>query len=367
MKIIVNGNDLSSAVLKVSKAIGVKTTNPVLEGIKMSVRGDNLTLSATDMEIAIEKTIVCDTFMEGDTVVPGKIFAELAKKIENEDQVEIFLQEENRLKIVYGDNQMFLSVLSAEEFPSIKKDLRDKYFTISQKDYKDLVGKTSFSCSTDESRPILKGCLFEVKGEEVKCVGLDGFRMAIAKKRLIKKSGDFKIIVPARALAEIGRMLEGEEEEITVYSEGNSMMTEDGGTTFVSRLLEGEFINYEQILPNEFKTVVKVERESLLSSLERATIVAKEARNIVKLDIRDNCVNIKSASERGNVNENVIVTIEGKDMEINFNSKFLCDALKAVDDEFVVVSFVGEIAPATITPYSGDEYLYLVLPIRINS
>ena len=367
MKIIVDGSELSSAVMKVSKAISVRTTNPVLEGIKMSVKGDDLTLTATDTEIAIEKTIRCETFMEGETVVPGKMFAELVKKLENVDQVELFLQEANRLKIVYGDSEVYLSTLSAEEFPSIKKNLREKYFTILQKEYKDLIAKTVFSCSTDESRPILKGCLFEVKGGEVKCVALDGFRMAIAKKTVKSASGDFKIVVPARALAEIGRLLERDEEDLTLISEENSLMMEDEGVTFVSRLLEGEFINYEQILPKEFKTVVTVERETLLNSLERATIVAKEARNVVKLDIKDNCINIKANSERGNVNENVIVTIEGKDMEINFNSKYLCDALKAVTDEFVIIRFVGEIAPATITPYSGDEYLYLVLPIRINN
>lgn len=367
MKIIVSGSDLSSAVLKVSKAISVRTTNPVLEGIKMSVRGDDLTLTATDMEIAIEKTVRCETFMEGDTVVPGKMFAELVKKLENENEVEIYLQEENRLKIVYGENEMYMSTLSSDEFPSIKKNLREKYFTVTQKEYKNLIDKTVFCCSTDESRPILKGCLFEVKGDTLKCVAIDGFRMALATQKLKTASGDFKIIVPARALAEISRLLENDEADLTLLSEDNSVMMENEGVTFVSRLLEGEFINYEQIIPKEYKTTVQVERESLLNSLERAAIVAKEARNVVKLDIKDRCINIKANSERGNVNENVFVTMEGKDIEINFNSKYLCEALKAADEDFVVIRFVGEIAPATITPYEGDGYLYLVLPIRINS
>lgn len=367
MKIIVSGSELSSAVMKVSKAISVKTTNPVLEGIKLSVRGDNLTLTATDMEIAIEKTIRADTFMEGDTVVPGKLFAELVKKLENENEVEMFLQEANRLKIVYGNNEVFLSTLSAEEFPAIKKNLREKYFTLLQKEYKEMVEKTVFSCSTDESRPILKGCLFEIKEGVLKCVALDGFRMAVAEKKLKEASGDFKIIIPARALSEIGRLLERDEEEITIVSEDNSMMVEDNGTIFVSRLLEGEFINYEQIIPKEFQTVVTVKRENFLNSLERATIVAKDARNIVKLEIKENDINVKANSEKGNVNENVSVEIDGKDMDINFNAKYISDALKSVGDEKVVIKFVGEIAPAIITPENGDEYVYLILPIRINS
>ncbi len=366
MKIIVNGTDLSNAVMKVSKAISVKTTNSVLEGIKLSVRGDNLTLTATDTEIGIEKTIPAETFKEGDTVVPGKMFAELVKKLENEDQVEIYLEELNKLKIVYGDSVVYLSTLSAEEFPVIKKNLKEKYITLGQKNYKDVVNKTVFACSTDESRPILKGCLFEIKNGELKCVALDGFRMAVAKTPIKESSGDFRMIIPARSLAEISRMLENDDADLTVVSEDNSLMVEEGGTVFVSRLLEGEFINYEQIIPREFVTVVKAEREALLSGLERATIVAKDARNLVKLEIRENDINIKANSEKGNVNENVTIKNDGNDLDINFNVKYLSDALKASSDEYVFLKFVGEIAPAIITPIEGDEYVFLVLPIRIN-
>ncbi len=124
MKLLVNGNDLSNAVMKVSKAISVKTTNPILEGIKMTVKGDELTLSATDMEIAIEKTIKTDTFEEGVSVVPGKLFAELTKKLEGEDQVELMIGDDRKLKITYGQSQVYLSTLNADEFPNIKKDLR---------------------------------------------------------------------------------------------------------------------------------------------------------------------------------------------------------------------------------------------------
>lgn len=367
MKMIVNGNDLSNAVMKVSKAISVKTTNPILEGIKLSVRGDNLTLTATDMEIGIEKTIACETFMEGDIVVPGKMFAELVKKLENENEVEFFLEEANRIKIVYGDSVVYLSSLSADEYPSLKKNLREKWINLSKKCYKDAVNKTVFACSTDESRPILKGCLFEVKGGDLKCVALDGFRMAVAKVPLISASGDFKMIIPSRALGEISRMLEEEEGEITIVSEDNSLMVEENNTVFVSRLLEGEFINYSQIIPTEFITEVTINRNALISGLERATVVAKDSRNLIKLEIREKFVNIKANSEKGNVNENVQIKCVGKDLDINFNSKYIVDALKASPDEYVNFKFVGEIAPAIITPFAGDDYVFLVLPIRINS
>ena len=139
MKVLVNGNDLSNAVMKVSKAISVKTTNPILEGIKMTVKGDEMTLAATDMEIAIEKTIRSDTIEEGTFVVPGKLFAEFTKKLEGEDQVELMIGDDSKLKIIYGSSEVYLSTLPSDQFPAIKKDLREKAFSILQKDFKDIM------------------------------------------------------------------------------------------------------------------------------------------------------------------------------------------------------------------------------------
>ena len=367
MKIIVNGNDLSSAVTKVSKAISVKTTNPVLEGIKLSVQGDNLTLSATDMEIAIEHTIRSDTFMEGKTVVPGKIFTEFVKKIENEDQVEMVLENDNKLKIVYNGSEVYLSVLSADQFPSIEKMSNENAFSILQKDFKDIISKTAFSCSTNESRPILKGCLLEVNENYLTCVAIDGFRLAVANKKIKNASSSFSVVAPARSLNEICRLLDNDDQEITFINENNKLMIEVDGTTFVTRLLEGNFVNYKQIIPEEFITTVKVSRNALINSLERATIVAKEVQYVVKLDIKENYINVLANSESGKVNENVIINLEGKDLSIAFNSKYVCDALKAAGDEFVNIYLNSAISPCVIKPYSGEEYLYLILPVRINS
>ena len=367
MKIIVNGTDLSNAVMKVSKAISSKTTNPILEGIKLSVKGDDLTLTATDLEIAIEKTIRADTLMEGSTVVPGKIFAELVKKLETEDQVELNMVEgDGRLKIIYGSSEVYLATFPADEYPTVRKDIKEKAFSITQKEFKELINKTSFCCLTDDSRPILKGCLLVVKDNELTCVALDGFRLAIAKKKLRNSSADFKVIVPARSLTEITRLLDDDESEITFLTEGNSLMLDVDGTVFITRLLEGEFINYNQIIPKEFLTTVRISRNNFLNSLDRAAIVAREAKNLVKLEIKDNYVNVSSNSESGDVNENVIANIEGKDIVIAFNSKYICDSLKAANDEFVNMYFNTPIAPCIIKPYSGDDYLYLILPIRIN-
>ena len=233
--------------------------------------------------------------------------------------------------------------------------------------FKEIVEKTAFSCSTDDSRPILKGCLFEINENFLTCVAIDGFRLAVCNKKVKNASSSFSVVVPARALNEICRLLENDDQEITFINENNKFMIEVDGTVFITRLLEGNFVNYKQIIPSDFITTVRVSRNGFLSSLERATVVAKEAKNLVKLDIKENYINVSANSESGNVNENVIINLEGKDLSIAFNSKYLCDALKAAGDEFINIYLNSAISPCVIKPYSGDEYLYLILPIRINA
>ena len=366
MKTIVKGIDLSNAVNKVVKAVSQKSPNSLLEGIKLNCKGDELTLTATDMEIAIEKTISCETFMEGSVVVPGRLFAEFVKKLEDEDEIELNVTEDGRMKIVYSGSETYLQAQSAEQYPIIKKDFNLNSFVIKQKAFKDVINKTSFACSQDDSRPILKGCLLELEGETLTCVALDGFRLAVYKKNVRESTGNVKAIVPARALVEITRLIEHDEEYVTVIIQDNSLLIDIDNTVFVTRLLEGEYIDYKRIVPSSYVTVFKVNKASLLSSIERASVMAKVMKNIVKFDIHENCVDVSSDSEMGNVKEQVLINLEGKDVNIAFNSRYLIDCLRVIDDEFVNFNLNTSIAPCVIKPNSDDDYLYLILPVRIS-
>ena len=365
MKTIVKAIDLSNAVSKVVKAISSKSPNQLLEGIKISCVGDELILTATDMEIAIEKTIPCETFMEGQAVIPGRIFADFSKKLENEDDLELSV-EEGMLKISYSGSESFIQALPADEYPILKKEVNKNSFVIKQKSFKSLINKTSFACSQDDSRPILKGCLLELNGDELTCVALDGFRLAVCKKTISEATGDIKAIVPSRALVEITRLLEKDEDLITVVIQENSLMISVDNTVFTTRLLEGEYIDYKKIVPASYLSVFRVNKNNMLNSIERASIMAKVMKNIVKLDIHENYVDISSDSEVGNVKENVIINLEGKDTVIAFNSKYLIDCLRVIEDEFINFNLNTPIAPCVIKSYSDDEYLYLILPVRIN-
>ena len=366
MKIICDGLDLSDAVLKVSKALSLKTSNPILEGIKISAKGDTLTLLATDMELTIEKKIKAEILMEGETVVVGKYFMELAKKLENE-QVELCKIDDGRLQIKYSDSISELQVFPIENYPKIEKSENGDNFTILQKDLKKVIERTAFSCSLDDSRPILKGCLFEIENGVLTVVSLDGFRMSVDKKE-VEASGNFKAVIPSRTLMEITKILDDENERVKVILEKNTLYIEVKNTALISRLIEGEFVKYGHILPSNFANTAVINKDVLLNSIERASIIAKNDRyNIIKFDIKENFMAVSAKSEIGSVNENVNITLTGKDITIAFNGKYIMDFLKIIEEEFVYMKLNSAIDPCIFTPVGDKNFSYLVLPVRINS
>jgi DNA polymerase-3 subunit beta len=366
MKLICDGLDLSDAVLKVSKALSVKSTNPVLEGIKITAKGDTLTLLATDMELTIEKTIKAEVLMEGATVVVGKYFVEFAKKLEKE-QVELCRLNEGSLQIKYSDSESELQVFPIDNYPRIEKDINGDYFELTQTDFKKIIERTVFACSSDDSRPILKGCLFEINDGVLTSVALDGFRMAVVKKE-VTASGNFKAVIPSRTLMEITRLLDKEDQVVKVILQKNTLFIELENTTLISRLIEGEFVKYNHILPQSFENVVTINKNSFLTSIERASIVARNDRyNIVKFDIKESLMTVSAKSEVGTVNENVLVNLNGKDITIAFNGKYLVEFLKIINEDFLNLNLNSPIDPCILRPVGDEDFLYLVLPVRINA
>lgn len=366
MKLICEGLELSDAVLKVIKATANKTTNPILEGIKLKAGEDTLTLSATDLEISIEKTIPADVKIEGEVVVPGKFFADFIKKLSNE-QIELTLTDRNALKIEYTDSEAMVQCMNADEFPEIKALVNPERIVLNRKDLRDLINKTIFSVAIDDARPILKGCLFEIGESEVTCVALDGYRMAICHRPVVSTTKPLSCIVPARTLSEIAKLLEGEDNEnVEVLVQKNYLMVSVNNTRVITRLLDGDFINYKQVIPQTINTTVTINKKQLEEGLERASLLARmDKNNLVKYEIRDKLLTLSSTSDIGNATENITISLDGKDITIAFNARYMSECMRTIDDEFIKLNFTSAIAPCTITATIGGDYLYLILPVRI--
>lgn len=368
MKLICEGLDLSDAVLKVIKATANKTTNPILEGIKLRASEDSLTLSATDLEISIEKTIPADVKIEGEAVVPGKFFADFIKKLSNE-QIELTLTDKNSVKIKYTDSEGYIQCMNADEFPEIKGLVDPETIVMKKDDLKDLINNTIFSVAIDDARPILKGCLFEISNNKITSVALDGYRLAMSKKSIQSTTAEFSCIVPARTLSEISKVLEGgDAENVEMLIQKNYLLVNVNNTKVITRLLDGEFINYKQVIPQSITSTVTINKKQLEFGLDRASLLARmDKNNLVKFDVKDKLLTMSSASDIGNVTENITISLDGKDITIAFNARYMSECMRNIDDEFIKINFTSSIAPCTITSTEHDEYLYLILPVRIVS
>lgn len=365
MQVICEGLDLADAVSKVSKAISNKTTNPILEGIKICASEETLTISATDLELSIEKKIKAQVLIEGEIVVPGRFFSEFIRRLSNE-KIELELSGKNQLKIKYMDSESFIQCFVTDEYPSFNKVESNQQFEISQIKLKNLINKSIFSVAIDDSRPILKGTLFEVNSETIRSVALDGYRLAMVCEPVINSSITGGVIIPAKSLAEIAKLLDDTDDAISVVVDKKYIMFDMGTTKVITRLLEGEFLNYKQIVSTDYTTEAVISRAQLLDALERAALLSKMGQNnLVKFDVKENNLALSSNSELGNIKENINISLSGKDLFIAFNARYFMEALRTTGDEFVKIKFNSPSNPCVIVPVDKEEYLFLILPVRI--
>ncbi len=362
MKLVCEGIDLSEAVLKVVKACATKTITPVLECIKIKAENDKLILLATDGEISIKKTIKAEIYEEGEVCVPGRYFADFIKKLEN---VQITLSSDGKkMDIIYADSQTDMQVLSAEDFPRVDTEINEQSFKLKTADLKKFISATSFCCATDDSRPILKGCQFVIKGKEICVTSLDGFRLATVKGEVVSSTGDMEIVCPARTLNEIEKMVDGDG-ETEIFVQRGIILVEADSTVLTSRLYNGDFIKKENIIPRDFTTTVKVDKALLKASIERAAILVRGDKNsLIIFDVSGDKIEISSNSEIGSVQEPVKAEIDGKDIRIAMNSKFIIDAVNALREDKISLSFNSQIQPFICENVEEKDSLYLILPVR---
>ena len=365
MKFVCEGLVLSDAAITVSKACAARTTMPVLECIRMTAENDGVTLVAYDGELSIRKKVKADVLEEGEICVNGRFFSDFIVKVS--DMTVSVGTCEKGLEISYGDSRSFLQTLPASDFPKLKSEDGSDYFQVKQSAFKELIGRTVFCCATDESRPILKGCLLEAGEGKLRATALDGYRMATAECEA-EGSGSLKLVCPARTLTEISRMLDDGEESLRVGVSKNMLSVTVDDTAVESRLYTGEFVNAEKIYPHEFATAVKVSKAELSESVERAIVLIRgDKNNLVLFEIKGDGILITANSEIGNVSETVKAELTGRELKIAMNGKYLLDALKVLDEETIVLSFNTPVSPFTLENETDKGNSCLILPVRTSA
>ncbi len=357
--------DLIIGLNNVSRTVSTRTTMPILEGVLIETYDNNIKLTTNDLEIGSEYIIPAVIEASGNTVVDLKTFNEIIRKIESED---ISFEINNGIFIIKSTSGVFkLLTQNPDDFTRLPVFSAEREISISEKMFKDMVKKTVFATSSDPNRPVYTGALVEVVDNEVSVVALDGFRMAVRRESLERPSM-FKAIIPAKALTEITKTLSDDEDAmIKIGLNKNQALFRMGPCTVISRIIEGDFLNYNKTLPTDIETTVRIGKKTLLEALERVSIFSKEDKKIpVKINMSLDFFQISCAGQAGDAKESVNAVVSGKDLEIGFNPRYLIEALKVIDDDEVNLEFSSPLLPVVIRPLAGSGYVYMVLPLKLK-
>ncbi|MCX5666402.1 MAG: DNA polymerase III subunit beta [Candidatus Omnitrophica bacterium] len=354
---------LIKGIQEVQNAINPKTTLPILSNILIETGKETVSLTATDLDIGIVSTITVKTGSEGVITVPAKKFFDIIKELPD-GEVAISVKKNNLVYIESIGCVFKIMGLPKDEFPQLP-DFKDKdSISMQRARLKKMLSMTSFAISRDETRYVLNGVLFVIKPTYIRIVATDGRRLAmVEEKNQSPKTHEKKVIIPAKTITELVKLL-GDEGEVRICFGNNQVLFDMGSTKVVSRLIEGEFPNYEQVIPKETKEKVLITRAKFLSATKRAALFTNPDSLAVKVELaKDKMVLSKNAPYIGEAREEIGVDYKGKDLAIGFNPDYLIDALKNINDEMVPFEVADAEKPGVIR--IGSEYVYVVLPMQI--
>ena len=371
MKFICDKDVILKAINSVTKAVASKTTMPVLEGILIQTNDNEVKLTTYDLEIGIEYIINCEVIEQGATVVNATMFSEIIRRLPDAE-INIEVNDNNLLVIECEGSLYKLATMNPDEFPELPKIDIENSIEIEQNSLKDMIKKTIFTVSTEENRPIFTGCLFEIKNNKLNVVAVDGFRLAWKSKFLQSQVNDFAAVIPGRTLNEINKILLDTFDTIKIGISKNQALFEMENCKIVTRLLDGEFLNYSSVIPENWETRIKVDKNNMQNCFERVSLISassieKEKKYPVKVNVEIGKVVISCTNQTGDAKEEIYVETEGQNLEAGFNPKYFLDVFRAIDEPEVFIEFGTSISPCIIksTEENGD-YIYMVLPIRLK-
>lgn len=359
--------DLIEAVNIVEKAVPVKTTLPIMEGIYLEAKDDCFHLVGNNMDLGLECVIPAEVKEKGMVVVKANLFSVAVKKLPDfEEDVYLEVDDKEQIKIACGNAKFDFATASAEDFPLLPLVEDENCFEIKETYLKNMVRQTVYAISTKEDKPVLTGVYFDISDGTIHVVGCDGYRVAIRKEE-IDTDKEIKFILPGKNAKELLSIIGDSEDSIQISLSKNNVKMSLKNCTFVSRIIDGEYLNYKSVADHKNNLVIEVETKKILNSIDRAAmIVSESAKSYVLLNIEDDSVFINCESVMGKVNDKFSVNMIGEPMQIAFNPRYLIDAFKNVDDETVKFSFSTPVTPTVITPVEGDRFTYIVLPVRMK-
>lgn len=355
---------LQDAVFTVQKAVTGKSTMPILGGILIKAYNDEILFTGSDLDLSIEKNINAEVIEPGTVVIDAKLFGEIIRKLPN-DIIEMKTIDNNTIQISCQKSKFKLIHMNSDEFPELPHISENMIFSVPQRILKNMIKGTIFATASDDSRPILTGVLFEIKDKKLNLVALDGYRLAL-KSEALDTDNVITAVIPGKTLSEVSKILDDSDDSVNITFTPNNILFHLNQTNITSRLLEGEFIKYTSIIPSEYSLKVTAKRLELLDCIERAALMGKEGNtNLVKLDIEEESLIITSNSQLGTVREELNIILQGQPLQIAFNSKYIIDVLRTMEEDEVVLELTSSVSPCIIKNKVLDNCTYLVLPVRL--
>ncbi len=366
MKFFINKENLLFAIQSVQRAVSQKSPLPILTGIKFSCEEDKLVLSATDFEISVRCAVPATVEESGSLVIPAKYITEFARRLPD-SIIEFEAVPDSTMAVIrYSDSEFNINGYDASEFPSFVIPEEEFSFKLDADLFKEIIKQVTFAVSTEESRPVFTGVLFEIVASRLTIVATDTFRLALRHTAINEETPELiNVIVPGKTLNELARTADPKSiVEVIIGKTHAAFIT--GETQIIARLIPGKFPSYRQVIPNQFISEIKISLKDFLESAERVALLAGENNLLVSLYIRENHVVLNMRSETGWIREEIKSEVNGDKLEISFNVRYLCDVLRSINYEQLVVRLTGPLTPALIIPEDNKDYLSILVPARLS-
>lgn len=365
MKFSCNQKDFSAAVTNVQRAVSTKTNLPALEGILIKAEEGKITLCGYDLEIGITTFIECNVQEKGEIVVSAKLLGEIVRRLP-ENTVDIKTDEKMIVYINSGQAEYNIVGISSEEYPELPKVEEMENISINSNIIKTMIKQTIFAISDDLTKPIYTGSLFDIENNLLKIVSVDGFRMAI-RQETISCDKNSKFVVPGKTLSEILKLITDDENNVDIIIGQRHAVFKIENYSIISRLIEGNFLDYKTTVPPDKKTEIVINTRSFIAAVERMSLLTSDKiQSPIRCVVEDTQVKLFCSTAIGKANDAIAADINGENVEIGLNCRYLLDALKNTETDEVKIQLNGSLTPMKIVPIEGDSFLFLVVPMRFK-
>jgi DNA polymerase-3 subunit beta len=368
MKLEIDKRDLLALIGKTQNIVEKRNTMPILVNVLLEAENDALKVFATDLEVSLTDQVKIKVTQPGKVAVSAKSLFDIAKEL-SEGTIQLIKKENNWLEIKQGKYTSKIVGISADEYPIFPTYNAQSFITVQADVLKDMIDKTIFSISTDETRYHLNGVYFEiVAGNGFRMVATDGHRMSIVNRVQgeAKNAASPGVIIPRKGLYEIKKLLDSVDGTVEIAIEGSQFILKTSSTTLMIRLIEGKYPNYQQFIPQKLTQRVQIHRESFLTSLKRVSLLANQKSKAVLLNLAAGRMEISSNNpELGDAKEEIEVQYTGTEMKIGFNAKFITDILTSMSEEQIDFELNDQLSPGLVRPHNDTSYTCVLMPMRI--